>query len=230
MKNTVVIKFAIVFLVIFFVFNLSAQSQPECKVLKPELSGTYTGGCKKGLAQGIGEAKGKDNYKGSFKKGFPDGKGKYYYSDGSFYEGNFLKGLRNGEGSYIFSYQGKDSIQAGIWKNDKYAGKKSVPPYSVQLKRNIMNYSISKSIKGDKSIMVVITKNASRVQPSDLDLFGSSGSIINSGSAYGFENVTYPFNGNIRYTMSNQLGTSSFLCEFQFTITVEGSWEVSISH
>jgi len=230
MKNLIVLKFVRVFFAVFFVFDLSAQNQPDCKVLKPELAGTYVGECKKGLAQGKGEARGKDSYQGSFKKGLPDGKGKYFYSDGSFYEGNFSKGLRNGEGIYSFSYQGKDSIQVGIWRNDKYAGKKIIPPYSVQIKRNIMNYSITKSIKGDKSIMVVITKNALRVQPPDIDLIGSSGSVINTGSALGFENVTYPFNGKIRYTMSNQLGTSSFLCELQFTITVEDSWEVSISH
>ena len=42
--------------------------QTDCKVTMPKLSGTYTGGCKKGLAQGKGIAQGVDRYEGQFYK------------------------------------------------------------------------------------------------------------------------------------------------------------------
>jgi hypothetical protein len=53
-------------------------AQEECKVLMPEISGSYTGKCKKGLAQGKGLAIGTDTYEGRFLKGLPDGTGKIY--------------------------------------------------------------------------------------------------------------------------------------------------------
>ena len=48
-------------------------AQNPCKVLMKEISGSYSGECKKGLADGKGEAKGVDRYIGAFKKGLPDG-------------------------------------------------------------------------------------------------------------------------------------------------------------
>jgi len=41
----------------------------------PALQGTYDGGCKNGMAQGKGTARGTDTYMGFFKNGLPNGKG-----------------------------------------------------------------------------------------------------------------------------------------------------------
>jgi hypothetical protein len=59
--------------------NLHAQ-QPDtaCKVLMSIITGSYSGGCQKGLANGEGESKGLHQYTGNFKNGLPNRKGSYH--------------------------------------------------------------------------------------------------------------------------------------------------------
>jgi len=90
----------------------------DCKVLDPNLEGTYTGDCKNGKAAGLGKAVGKYTYEGEFKAGLPDGKGEMTDDQGILFKGNFKKGKRDGEGILYF----KDSTLNGFWKNDKYIG------------------------------------------------------------------------------------------------------------
>jgi hypothetical protein len=66
--------------------NIVYSQQNDCKVLKPEISDSYSGGCKNGLAEGKGVARGIDYYEGQFNKGMPAGKGTYYWADGTYYE------------------------------------------------------------------------------------------------------------------------------------------------
>ncbi len=103
---------------LFFLFSnpIVLFSQQKCKVLMPAISESYDGKCKKGLANGKGIAKGIDTYEGRFSKGFPNGIGIYTWASGNEYVGEWDFGSRHGEGIYKFKYQGKDSIQAGIWK------------------------------------------------------------------------------------------------------------------
>lgn len=89
--------------------NANAQENKDCKVLQKELSGEYKGDCKKGLADGVGEAIGTDRYSGSFKKGYAHGKGIYNYSSGAVYEGGFLNGKRHGQGKLIYQNEGEDN-------------------------------------------------------------------------------------------------------------------------
>ena len=77
-------------------------AQDDCKVIVPELQGTYTGKCKKGLAHGQGKAVGKDTYEGSFKKGYPHGNGTYTWSTGETYVGRWKMGESDSEGCYHF--------------------------------------------------------------------------------------------------------------------------------
>jgi hypothetical protein len=49
----------------------------DCRVAKASISGSYTGGCKNGLAQVKGVAQGIDRYEGQFVKGLPSGTGIY---------------------------------------------------------------------------------------------------------------------------------------------------------
>ena len=63
-----------------------------------DINQSYTVDCKKGKADGKGLAKGKDIYKGEFKKGYPEGEGIYTFSNGDVFEGEFKKGAKNGPG------------------------------------------------------------------------------------------------------------------------------------
>lgn len=79
-----------------------ADKQTGCKVWDPyyttDDSITWTGNCKNKMAEGFGTltwfVKGKQEaqYIGIMKKGIPNGKGKYIYSDGFSQDGNFIDG------------------------------------------------------------------------------------------------------------------------------------------
>lgn len=102
-------------LVISVVYFSYSQSGP-CKILKPEIAASYSGDCKKGLANGNGIATGKDKYEGKFKDGLPQGNGTYEYANGDKYEGDFKDGMRSGNGKFTFKFLGRDSTYLGMWK------------------------------------------------------------------------------------------------------------------
>ena len=103
------------------------DSTQECKVLLQTISLQYKGDCKKGLANGKGEARGVHHYIGSFKNGLPNDKGTYYYSDYIFYTGNFQDGIKEGKGEMHYVRNNMaDSIIKGYWSADEYRGKSYV--------------------------------------------------------------------------------------------------------
>ena len=114
--------------IIFLLIALSiAGTTPllaqDCKVLDPNLVGTYAGDCKSGKASGIGKAVGKYTYEGEFKYGLPEGKGKLTDDHGNYYKGSFKKGKREGEGTGFFkNIHGEDSVLNGFWKEDAFVG------------------------------------------------------------------------------------------------------------
>ena len=65
------------------------QDAPKCGVLDPELQGSYSGGCVKGLAEGEGEAMGAANYKGGFRAGRKHGMGVKTWPSGDRYSGRW---------------------------------------------------------------------------------------------------------------------------------------------
>ena len=68
---------------------LGVSAQTACRVLDSELTGVYQGGCKDGLAEGYGEAKGSAEYRGAFRAGRMQGKGVKTWPSGDRYEGEF---------------------------------------------------------------------------------------------------------------------------------------------
>ena len=67
-------KYVLLFASTFLITAIWSQS---CIVRIDSLKGKYSGGCKQGRAEGFGTAIGTDTYSGNFKKGLPDGEGKY---------------------------------------------------------------------------------------------------------------------------------------------------------
>ena len=205
--------------------------QTDCKVLLPSISDSYTGSCKNGLAEGKGEASGIDNYSGDFKKGLPDGVGTYTWKTGAVYYGEWKKGFRNGKGEFTFNYMGKDSVQSGEWKADKYVEKGSRIPYTIGYRNNVgrvafwkvndkpFNVKYKFSRAGEASSFIAIT---------NLLLNGSSGTENISTSFTGFENVSFPFEGKVRFNAPNSFNTASLDCEFRFVINEPGEWMVTI--
>jgi len=205
------------------------HAQSTCKVLIPGIGSSYTGSCKNGLADGQGEASGIDQYKGEFKKGLPDGSGTYIWQTGEIYKGEWKKGLRDGKGEYTFKVVGRDSVITGIWKGDKFVGKEAVASYLVTYRnsigrvscvkmgtnRNYVNYKFSRA--------GVVESNMN-----DLVLQGTSGVETLNSSFIGFEGVTFPFVGKVRFTAPNALNTSTLNCELRLTINEPGEWVVTL--
>ena len=110
---------------LFSSFGLHAQDgNKTCEVLAKELAGTYVGECKKGLAEGKGEAVGNQRYVGNFKNGLPHGEGTYYYSESNYHKGKFQEGIKEGKGEMHYLRNGQpDSVIKGYWSGDEYRGK-----------------------------------------------------------------------------------------------------------
>ena len=214
--------------VILFGFVSMLCAQNTCKVLKPEISVSYTGPCKQGLADGIGEATGDDYYKGDFVKGLPDGKGTYIWKNGATYNGEWKKGLRDGTGTYSFKSEGKDSVLVGKWKNDKYLGNPAVALYAVEYRNSIGRVSFIRV--GDRPyVRYKFSRNgAESMGISNLLMQGSSGFESTSASFTGFEEVTFPFKGKVTFNAPNSFMTSMLTCELRFVINTPGSWIVTM--
>ena len=93
----------------------TAAGQAQCRVVDPELQGSYTGGCKDGLAEGQGEAHGVAQYKGEFKAGRKHGKGIKTWPSGDRYEGDFVEDRKEGRGTYAWG-------RGSTWAGEKYTG------------------------------------------------------------------------------------------------------------
>jgi hypothetical protein len=85
-----------------------------CKVLDPELQGSYAGPCVNGLADGEGTATGLATYRGHFKAGRKDGQGVKTWPNGDRYEGAFADGMKQGHGVYTWG--------RGPWQGERYDG------------------------------------------------------------------------------------------------------------
>ena len=227
-------KYKYTLLLIVFVFtglSLNAQNKDKkCKVLKEGISKEYKGKCKKGLAHGYGEAKGVDTYVGQFRKGLPNGEGKYIWESGAVYEGKWKKGLRNGYGKYTFQYNGKDSIQEGIWKSDKFIGKKIKADYKITYKKGMQSVSIRRVGEGNQ-VEIKILRAGNRLGVSNLLLTGSSGTELITQIFIGFENIEFPFDGRLSYSAPNEFYTLNYLGSIlEYTLETPGSWEIIIKN
>ncbi len=229
MKKTI----GIILLLMVPVFMIAQKSESKCKVLTESLQGEYKGECKKGLAHGQGIAIGTDTYEGNFKKGYPNGKGKYTWSDKSYFEGNFRKGKKSGFGKLYAVINDMDSITEGYWQNDVYIGKISNPKkYNTIYKSSIER--VSYMYKGDgggrNEVMVKFTRDgvSTRAKLDQIILSGNSGEYIDQDSRFGFENVRTPFEGTLSFTAPSKTGNSRNFCRFNFEILVPGIWEVII--
>ena len=86
----------------------------QCRVLDPELQAEYAGGCVNGLAQGMGSARGRAEYRGEFSAGMKHGQGVKSWPNGDRYEGSFVQDRKEGQGAYTYG--------RGPWAGERYDG------------------------------------------------------------------------------------------------------------
>ena len=206
--------------------NLFSQ---ECKVLKPEISNSYQGECKNGLAQGKGVAKGTDVYEGEFKKGLPDGEGTYVWANGSTYVGDWRKGIMDGKGKYTWHTSKGDSTQVGIWRRGKYEGT-GIPAYVINRNQSVPRYTIRKSLGNLDRITIQFMRAGSNFnEVSNLTVSSDSGSDETKGPNLIINDAIFPVNIKLDFTVPNLLKTAEYNCIFNFTITEKGSWDVILN-
>jgi len=215
-----------------------AYSQNNCRVLKPEIDVTYSGDCKKGLADGRGEASGIDQYIGEFKKGLPDGTGTYTWHSGEKYEGEWKKGQMNGTGKYTVKLDSRDSVLSGIWENNKYIGEKAISPYVIQYKNGIVRVSCVRI--GDQPFYIRYkfarggTTSENTNAMSGLLFQGSSGNESQTGNYFEFEHVTFPFEGKVQFSapsaLSSPTASNAVMLNYELRLDINqsGSWMVTI--
>lgn len=224
-------SFKIVCLVCLLCSGNLLNAQEECKVLMPEISGSYTGKCKKGLATGKGIAVGTDTYEGRFSKGLPDGTGKYTWADGRVYEGSWSAGVREGKGKMIYPPEQGDSIVSGYWKKDEYVGKELIPQFRVTRNQGLVRYSIRKAndVSNGFSVGLYLAGSFN----TDVDNFSmdtTSGQEFESGRKRGIENAIVPYKVSIKYRVWNSMHSQQHDVFFDFEINEPGTFEVTLTN
>lgn len=208
------------------IFGGCAYAQKsDCKVSLPQISGTYSGECKKGLAHGKGAAQGVDSYEGQFVKGMPEGDGVYTWADGTVYDGQWKKGMREGKGKMTYT----DSVVTGYWKENKYQGAKPLQAYKVTRSQNVARSTFQKKDGNINEIKIRIMRGGTdNTDIEEFSLASTSGSETRNMNYYSIAGVNFPVEITVRYRVWNQMHTFQTEALFEFSIFEPGSWEVSI--
>lgn len=219
----------LVTLFVFIFFQVQGQVN-DCKVLIPQISGTYAGDCKNGLAHGKGTATGTDRYEGSFNKGLPHGNGIYEYDGGPVYKGEWNKGIKQGKGEMIYHTERGDSVVKGFWRADNYIGTENIPPYDIIRKDNLLSVNINKEGTDNVIIIRYMMKGQINSKVQGLSMVYSSGSTFKTGAYQGLQDVRFPLELKITYRTNNPISRSSFDVVFECTINEAGKWEITLNN
>ena len=213
---------------IFLFSGLIIYSQGTgCTVKMESISGQYTGKCKKGLAHGKGSAEGVDRYTGEFRKGLPYGSGTYTWANDDYYTGEWRYGLKEGEGKLVSG----DSILSGLWKEDKYIGKKLMATYTINRSMYVTRYSFKKINSAINDVKVKLIRGGiENAGVENLMIAYSSGSQYSSGGFTGIQNPVFPIDIRVTFTAWNMFRTAKSEVIFDFTINQPGNWDVVISY
>ncbi|HEY1025773.1 MAG TPA: hypothetical protein VGE26_11455 [Sphingobacteriaceae bacterium] len=216
----------------------SVYAQEKCQVLVNGISGSYEGDCKKGKADGQGEAKGTDMYKGEFRAGYPDGQGMYLWSNGDNYNGNWIKGKRDGQGTMTIKREGKtDSVITGFWKKDVYAGKYEKPYFVHHRSNHISRVEVKKGKDNANAITFDVSSTSAGIpqfgrgsispRKEITEILLSAGSYTEmihvsstpKGSVKKLINVTFPFRAKVRFGSQ----------EMDLEILEPGTWNTTVA-
>jgi hypothetical protein len=218
---------SIIIISLFLACNILYSQEDECKVLKSDIAGTYSGGCRNGLAHGKGIAQGIDHYEGQFSKGLPDGKGKYTWSTGVYYDGQWKDGMRDGKGRMVYP----DSVVTGYWKADKYLGKKILSPYKIISSLSVSRYTVQKSADRNFGVRIRLMQGGhDNISIEDFSMAYDSGTEYRSGNYYGIENVSFPLTVKLKYRSWNYLMTSQYNVIFEILFNEPGSWDIVLNN
>jgi hypothetical protein len=215
-KMNAILVAMIVLLELMMSFHVQSQeTKSDCSVLLEKISGVYEGECKDGLANGIGTSQGKDTYEGKFKNGVPHGSGKYTWENGDIYDGKWKNGAKNGVGLFFTASNG-ETIK-GQWKKDEFIKEIVDPPYGIAYHKNLTNISFRKENDDINKIEILLKRKGKIYRDIYVDLVTATGTAVaNQNNFIGFENISIPFKGSIRFKAPNLLGTLIYEYELEF--------------
>jgi hypothetical protein len=228
MKNK--ITALVILIALLLLGTIKSYSQDSCKVLKPEISTIYQGGCKQGLANGKGTAQGIDKYEGRFKDGLPNGQGIYTWANGNTYNGNWKNGKRQGEGTYKYKKNGADSVLVGVWENDIFIRKITPAPYKVNIVRDLDKYSITKIRDGNKVSLKMQQMGMQNANVTDFSFLADNGLYQPMGNTFVYNQVIFPVTIKISFTTKNKLKTFDVNPVLEVVINEPGEWEIVLTN
>jgi len=224
-------KLTFLIIALFLVHGAFTQTD-TCRVLAGKISGTYTGKCLNGLANGKGKSTGEDTYTGNFKDGLPDGKGKYLFKNGDYFQGYWKNGQKDGKGEFEYTLAGKKYKLTGYWKKDEFVGTTNPDiSYRVTSSSGINNYKVEKNeavSENDNAITILIHSAFLDYIPQDLKIEHSSGQLFQSGKKHLINQYFCPLHCEISYTIL--VIDSRKQCRFIFEILEEGNYTITLSN
>lgn len=200
-----------------FLLSVSFVTAQDCKVLLKTINQSYEGDCKKGKADGQGQAKGEDTYVGTFKKGVPHGEGVYTWTaTGDIYKGSWEKGKKNGQGNLV---KVDGAIVSGFWKNDEYIGLYEDPYKKLDKSSNVSAFTIKSAEGKSNGIRFYIKEDQKQVRNPAANVVvhhGNYTTVTNTSNYVELQNVTFPFKAKVYFGQ-----------EFiEFEIFQENMWDI----
>ena len=219
-------------MLILFLFsglNSAYGQKKACLVDMESIKGTYTGGCKKGLADGYGKAVGLDTYEGEFKKGLPHGEGIYTWRSGKKFEGKFQNGRMHGKGAVTQNINGADSLTTGFWRQDAYVGMEFLPDVGIVSRRNVDRIAISQEPGNGGRIRIrFIRMGVKNGAITDLQVTADTGiQQLSVGEMY-IDHALFPFNTIITYRTPNKFNTAILDVRVELNVNFDGNWLITL--
>ncbi|MHA6248959.1 hypothetical protein ACXYMU_13530 [Pontibacter sp. CAU 1760] len=99
----------------------------------------------------------------------------------------------------------------------------------VSMKREITRATLSQQSDEGTSVEVLVMSQGMKVRNiEDLQMIGSSGTPVITTNYTGYDYVSFPFEGNVRFKAPNKLGTMVYDREVRFTVTEPGRWVIKL--
>jgi len=229
------IQIILLFALLTFSLPLLAQVEESplrkrnCRIPLESISVDFWGECKNGMAHGNGIAQGEDRYEGVFKKGLPNGEGKYIWANGDYYIGDFRKGMKDGKGKLIKSTASPEDIAAkpmGLWSNDEFVMDLVEAEYNIILQRNVIRVE-PRLIKPEKKFIKVRLREGTF--PDNAEINTLSGDVRNLGSYITIEEPIFPYKMYLTFQHFNKFNSSSQQVILDLELVTPGEWDVFIN-
>lgn len=114
-------------------------------------------------------------------------------------------------------------------KKKKTTKKVETKSSKVIMKRNIERVMLSKKSDSGNHVEIVVMESGMPLRNLDnLQMIGSSGSTVSTSNYQGFENISLPFEGYVKYSSRNKMGTVVYDREVRFIMNDPGKFVLRI--